>query len=163
MSWGLNSTSTVTESTAHEEFSFYQPPENTAGSMRIPVATSAQPVAFVSVKVKKDSLVALRAAIGWKAPEKDAGENRIVVVFEIWRETPLTSTLICSITDSSTAGTVNYKATSFEHVDTGVPDSSSDLVTYTLAARQLNQTGIPAEIIGCLTFTALCIRSRKKT
>lgn len=141
---------------------FYQAPNNTACSMAIPLAMSPQPVALVTVKRKNDALVVLRASIGWKTPGCSPGimedENRIKVLFEIRRETSVNGELICSVIDSCTAGFDNYTATSFEHVDSGVPaDTASDYITYTLAAQQLNQPEIRAEIIGCLTLTALCV------
>ncbi len=174
MSWGLNKQiksenkvfMTAADSPDGRIFlqglGFYQAPNNTACSMAIPLAMSPQPVALVTVKRKNDAMVVLRASIGWKTPGCSVGtiedENRIKVLFEIRRETSVNGELICSVADSCTAGFDNYMATSFEHVDTGIPaDTESDYITYTLAAQQLNQPGMRAEIIGCLTLTALCV------
>jgi len=141
---------------------FYQAPNNMAHSMAIPMAMSPQPVAFVTVKRENDAMVVLRASIGWKTSGYSLGtaedENRTKVLFEIRRETSVNGELICSVTDSCTAGFDNYAATSFEHVDTGIPAHIKyDYITYILAAQQLNQPETRAEIIGCLTFTAFCV------
>lgn len=147
--------------------SFYQPPNNTACSMAIPMAMSPQPVAFVTVKRKNDAMVVLRASIGWKTTGHSSGttedENSIKVLFEIRRESSVNGEVICSITNSYAAEFDNYMATSFEHVDTGIPDNiESDHITYTLTAQQLNQPEMRAEIIGCLTLTALSVEFEKQ-
>jgi len=149
---GLPAGSTAT---IDKNFSFYRLPDNTSGSAAIPIVLNPQPVAHLVVKKNAYSVVLIRASVGWRTTDAGNGKDRIAIAFAIWRDSPLTGTLVCSVQDSCAVGD-SYRATSFEHIDLGFSEvTGAAEITYTLSAQQLTQTESAAEISGCLTFTAL--------
>lgn len=125
-------------------FNYYVLPNNTSGSVIIPVAASPQPIAFITAPLSSNQAMSLRAVIGWHGLSGISN-----VVFKIWRGAPVTGTLINSSLESSESGLDRNKVTNLSHVDTGVFGT----VTYMLTAELLDAAR-PAEIIGPITFTA---------
>ena len=127
-----------------DNFKFYVLPNNTTGSVLIPVSATIQPIAFLSTTLNNNEAINLRAVIGW------VGLSGISnVVYKIWRGAPVTGTLINSSLESSESGLDRNKVTNLAQVDTG----SFGTVTYILTAELLDPAR-GANIIGPLTFTA---------
>lgn len=138
---------TITGST-QELSAFSTFPDNTSGSVSIPITTSATPLAAISVQASPDLVLALRATVGWQLPP-----GRITpILFKIWRGAPNTGNLIYSATDSGEGNFDFRKVTSLAHVDRGF--AASGLVTYTLTA-ELTDPETAASVIGPCTFTAV--------
>lgn len=128
--------------------SFFTLPQNTFGSVNIPITASATPLAAITVQTSPDLELALRAAVGWQLPP-----GRITpVLFKIWRGAPNTGNLIYSALDSAEGNYDFRKVTALAHVDRGF--TTSGLVTYTLTA-ELTSSGTAASVVGPLTFTAV--------
>jgi hypothetical protein len=127
--------------------SFYTLPDNTAGSVSIPITATPQPIALLNIDVDANSKVLLRGTVGWIGtgptfPKTD-------VVFKLWRGAPITGNLIFSVDDSGDFD--RNKVTTFGHVDTGF--SALQNVTYVLTA-ELVDPARAAVVIGALTLTA---------
>lgn len=137
-----------------EEFNFLVLPNNTSGSVNIPIsANAANPTILgrLIVYADRDDVVWLTASIGWRA---NAGIPN--VLFRIWRNVPITGILIASaIQGGDSASEVNY-VTSFSHVDTHFTHSRERL--YFLTAEVTNTPGT-ATVIGPITFTGTEIDS----
>lgn len=127
-----------------ETVRFFVLPNNTAGSVLIPITNSPQPIAFLTVPIAANEVVSLRATVGWVGTSGIAN-----AIFKIWRGAPVTGTLINSSEESSESGIDRFKVTNLSHVDSGVTGN----ITYTLTA-ELAEPGRSANIIGPLTFTA---------
>ncbi|MHB8125784.1 MAG: hypothetical protein ACYDEJ_09135 [Desulfitobacteriaceae bacterium] len=132
------------------EFSFYVLPNNISNSALIPITSSPQPLAYVRAATGINKVFIVRVSAGWRI-EKVDNETYCAVMFKIWRGEPVTGELICSLLDGGESKSTNYKVTSFEHVDAGFREFSNTV--YTLTAQLVS--GFGAEIVGCLTMTAL--------
>ncbi|EHQ88498.1 hypothetical protein [Desulfosporosinus youngiae] len=127
---------------------FYTLPQNTAGSVNIPIISTGAPLAALTVETPELN-VFLRASIGWATPSPPI-ETATPVLFKIWRGAPDTGTLVYSALDSGEGNWDNRKVTALNHVDSGF--TASGPVTYTLTVELINP-GIAANVVGPLTFT----------
>ena len=134
------------------DFSFYVLPNNAANSALIPITRSPQPLAFVQVTTGINKITLIRVSVGWRIKAVD-DETYCAVLFKIWRGEPVTGKLVCSLLDGGESKSVNDKVTSFEHVDVGLKEFSNTV--YTLTAQLASGSG--AEVVGCLTMTALVL------
>ncbi|SMD02564.1 hypothetical protein [Sporomusa malonica] len=138
-----------------DQFRFYVLPNNTTGSVSIPLTLSPTPTTLASLSLRSDSdcnsTVLLTATVGWLAVTDGTGLEKVNVLFKIWRGTPVAGTLIFSADDSGESGADNRKVTSFAHVDNRSRSSKSP--TYFLTA-ELPDAGSAATVIGPITFTA---------
>ncbi|EHQ88499.1 hypothetical protein [Desulfosporosinus youngiae] len=133
-----------------EGFGYYVLPNNISDSALIPITESPQPLAYVQVATGINKVIIVRVSVGWRIKNVE-NETSCTVMFKIWRGEPVTGELICSLLDGGESKSTNYKVTSFEHVDAGFREFSKTV--YTLTAQLAS--GIGAEIVGCLTMTAL--------
>ncbi|AET70371.1 hypothetical protein Desor_4977 [Desulfosporosinus orientis DSM 765] len=131
-------------------FSFYVLPNNISNSVLIPITVSPQPLAYVQAATGINKVIVVRVSAGWRIKNVD-NETSCAVMFKLWRGEPVTGELICSLLDGGESISINYKATSFEHVDSGFREFSNTV--YTLTAQLVS--GFGAEIVGCLTMTAM--------
>jgi hypothetical protein len=132
------------------EVASYTLPQNTSGSVGIPVAAAGTPLASLTLPVTTGSIISLRAAAGWMVA---ASSSQVApILFKIWRGAPTTGTLIYSTLDSGEASYDNNKVTALAHIDRGF--TAAGQVTYTLTA-ELPDPASAVSIIGPLTFTAL--------
>lgn len=131
-------------------FSFYVLPNNISNSALIPITVSPQPLAYVQAVIGINMVIIVRVSAGWRIKNIE-NETSCAVMFKIWRGEPVTGELVCSLLDDGESKSTNYKVTSFEHVDAGFIESSNTV--YTLTAQLAS--GFGAEIVGCLTMTAL--------
>ncbi len=131
-------------------FSYYTLPDNTAGSVLIPITTTPQPIALINIGVNTNDEVVLRGTVGWLITKPGIAFLITDVVFKLWRGAPVTGELIFSVEDSSDFD--KNKVTSFAHVDTGF--SGSQEVTYVLTAEVADERQ-SAAVIGALTLTAV--------
>ncbi|HWR44255.1 hypothetical protein [Sporomusa sp.] len=140
-----------------KRFRFFVLPNNTTGSVSIPITRSPATTTLASLTRRSDcdsdSAVLLSATVGWVAITDGTGLDRVDVLFKIWRGAPVTGTLIFSADDSGESGFDSRKVTSFSHVDTRFDFRSSKPPTYFLTA-ELPDTGSVATVIGPITFTA---------
>jgi len=128
--------------------SFFTLPNNTSGSVNIPITASATPLAAITVQTFSGLELSLRAAVGWQLPP-----GRITpILFKIWHGAPNTGNLIYSTLDTGEGNFDFRKVTALAHVDRGF--TTSGPVTYTLTA-ELTNPGTEASVIGPLTFTAV--------
>lgn len=127
-------------------------PNNNSNSVLIPITVSPQPLAYVQAATGINKVIVVRVSAGWRIKNVD-NETSCTVMFKIWRGEPVTGELICSVLDGGESKSTNYKVTSFEHVDGGFREFSNTV--YTLTAQL--DSGLGAEIVGCLTMTALGI------
>ncbi len=132
------------------EFSFYVLPNNISNSALIPITQSPQPLAYVQAATGINKMIIIRVSVGWRIKNVD-NETYCAVMFKIWRGEPMTGELVCSLLDGGETKSTNDKVTSFEHVDAGFREFSNTV--YTLTAQLTSGAG--AEIVGCLTMTAL--------
>lgn len=133
---------------ASGDLSFYELPDNTAGSVSIPVTESPQPIASLTVTIAPEQTVLFRAVIGWRAVGTPA-TPKTDVIFKLWRGAPVTGSLIFSADDS--ADVERNVLTALIHVDSGF--TASQQVTYTLTA-EAPDPGKPAAIIGPVALSA---------
>lgn len=126
------------------DFNYYELPNNTSGSVTIPVSATPVPIAFITTTLNSNEAMSLRAVIGWFGLSGISN-----VVYKIWRGAPVTGTLINSSLESSESGLDRNKVTNLSHVDTG----SFGPVTYVLTAELVDAVR-PANIAGPITFTA---------
>jgi hypothetical protein len=131
-------------------FSYYTLPDNTAGSVLIPITTTPQPITSINIGVNTNDKVVLRGTAGWLITVPGIAFLTTNVVFKLWRGAPVTGRLIFSVEDSSDFD--KNKVTSFAHVDTGF--SAPQEVTYVLTA-ELTNINRSAAVIGALTLTAV--------
>ncbi|MDR3540213.1 MAG: hypothetical protein P4L69_04490 [Desulfosporosinus sp.] len=131
-------------------FSFYVLPNNISNSALIPISVSPQPLAYVQAATGINKMIIVRVSAGWRIKNVE-NDTYCAVMFKIWRGEPVTGELVCSLLDGGESKSTNYKVTSFEHVDAGFREFSNTV--YTLTAQLA--TGSCAEIVGCLTMTAL--------
>lgn len=131
-------------------FSFYVFPNNTSNSALIPITRSPQPLAYVQVTTGINKIILIRVSVGWRIKAAD-NETYCAVLFKIWRGEPVTGELVCSLLDGGESKSLHDKVTSFEHVDTGLKEFPN--IVYTLTAQLASGSG--AEVVGCLTMTAL--------
>jgi hypothetical protein len=129
--------------------SFYTLPDNTAGSVSIPISLTPQPLALVNVAVGVNTQVVLRGTVGWSNTSQFA-TPKADVVYKLWRGAPVTGSLIFSVDDS--VDVERNKVTSFAQVDTGF--TAAQEVTYVLTA-ELPNIGKSAVVVGALTLTAV--------
>lgn len=148
----ITKSSALTKYTA--EFSFYGLPNNISNSALIPITVSPQPLAYVQAATGINKIIIVRVSAGWRIENVD-NETYCSVMFKIWRGEPVTGKLVCSVLDGGESKSTIYKVTSFEHVDAGFRESSN--AVYTLTAQLAS--GFGAEIVGCLTMTALGLES----
>ncbi len=128
--------------------SFFTLPNNTSGSVSIPITASTTTLAAITVQTSPDLELSLRAAVGWQLPP-----GRITpILFKIWRGAPNTGNLIYSAIDTGEGNFDFRKVTALAHVDRGF--TTSGQVTYTLTA-ELTNPETSASVIGPLTFTAV--------
>ncbi|AET67073.1 hypothetical protein Desor_1415 [Desulfosporosinus orientis DSM 765] len=128
--------------------SFFTLPQNTSGSVSIPITSADTPLAAITAESSPGLKFSLRAAIGWLVPSGSITP----IIFKIWRGAPNTGTLIYSALDSGESPYDYRKVTALAHVDSGF--TASGLVTYTLTA-ELTKPGTAANVVGPLTFTAI--------
>ena len=128
--------------------SFFTLPQNTSGSVSIPITAAGTPLAAITAEASPGLKFSLRAAVGWLLP------SRLItpILFRIWRGAPNTGTLIYSAQDSGEGSFDNRKVTALAHIDSGF--TASGPVTYTLTA-ELTNPGTAANVVGPLTFTAV--------
>jgi len=138
----------TTTGSTQELSSFFTLPQNTSGSVIIPITTSVTPLAALTVQASPDLDLSLRAAIGWQLPPG----RTTPILFKIWRGAPNTGNLIYSALDTGEGSFDFRKVTALAHVDRGF--TTTGLVTYTLTA-ELTDPGTAASVIGPLTFTAV--------
>ena len=139
------------------DFSFYVLPNNISNSALIPITQSPQPLAYVQAATGINKLIFIRVSVGWRIKNVD-NEAHCAVLFRIWRGEPVTGELVCSLVDGGESKSTNYKATSFEHVDSGFREFSNTV--YTLTAQLASESDV--EIIGGLTMTALGLERLNK-
>lgn len=128
--------------------SFFTLPNNTSGSVSIPVTASVTPLAAITVQASPNLVLALRAAVGW---QQTLGQ-RTPILFKIWRGAPNTGNLIYSTLDSGEGSFDSRKVTALAHIDHGF--TTSGPVTYILTAEVTNPSA-SVNVIGPLTFTAV--------
>ncbi|AET70372.1 hypothetical protein Desor_4979 [Desulfosporosinus orientis DSM 765] len=128
--------------------SFFTLPQNTSGSVSIPITATGTPLAAITTEASPGLKFSLRAAVGWLVPSGSITP----ILFKIWRGAPNTGTLIYSALDSGESLYDYRKVTALAHVDSGF--TASGPVTYTLTA-ELTKPGTAADVIGPLTFTAI--------
>ena len=132
---------------------FFVLPNNTSGSVCIPLTLSPRPTTLACLTLRSDSecdTVFLTATVGWLAVTNGTCLDRVNVLFKIWRGSPVTGTLIFSADDSGESGFDSRKVTSFTHVD----NRPSRPHSYTLTA-ELPDAGSAATVIGPITFVAI--------
>lgn len=142
-----------------DQFRFYVLPNNTVGSVAIPLTLSPTPTTLASLPLRcgcdcdcdYNSTVLLSATVGWQAITNGTGLSRVNVLFKIWRGAPVTGTLIFSTVDSAESTFDNGKVTSFSHVDSR--SWALEAPVYVLTA-ELPYAGSAATVIGPITFTA---------
>ena len=132
-----------------ERFAFFVLPNNTTGSVSIPLSATPTPLATVTIPTDRDDVVFLTGTVGWRAVTNGRGLEKVDVLFKIWRNS-LVGTPIFSALDSGEAGGDDNRVTSFAHVDTGVTEC---FTTYFLTA-ELPDAGSAATVVGPITFTA---------
>lgn len=138
----------TTTGSTQELSSFYTLPNNTSGSVNIPITTSVTTLAAITVQTSPDLELSLRAAVGWQLPPGQITP----ILFKIWRGAPNTGNLIYSAVDTGEGNFDFRKVTALAHIDRGF--TTSGPVTYTLTA-ELTRPGTEASVIGPLTFTAV--------
>jgi hypothetical protein len=138
----------TTTGSTQELGAFYTLPQNTSGSVTIPITNSATPLAAITVQASPSLILSLRAAIGWQLPPGP----RVPILYKIWRGAPNTGSLIYSTLDSGEGDWDYRKVTALAHVDRGF--DATGPVTYTLTAELINP-GTTANVIGPVTFTAV--------
>jgi len=138
---------TITGST-QELGAFYTLPQNTSGSVTIPITNSATPLAAITIQASSDLELSLRAAVGWQLLPGPGTS----ILFKIWRGAPNTGSLIYSTLDSGEGSYDSKKVTSLAHIDRGF--TTSGPVTYTLTA-ELTTPDTVTNVIGPITFTAV--------
>ncbi|MEL4106135.1 hypothetical protein AAFA46_04745 [Oscillospiraceae bacterium WX1] len=126
-------------------------PQNTSGSVSIPLTTAGTPLASLTLPISAGMLVSLRAAAGL-AFSSGTSSGTVPVLYKIWRGAPNTGILIYSTLDSGETGFDKFKVTALGTIDSGF--TSTGQVTYTLTAELVNASAA-ASIIGPLTFTAV--------
>lgn len=130
----------------HRQFFFITLPNNTAGSILIPVTTTPAPLTSLLTGVSANDTVFVRVAIGWTAQSRLSN-----VLFKIWRGVPFADKLVASVLDSGESVTDMNKVTSFSGVDTGF--TSAQDVVYFLTA-ETTDPGTLAQVVGALTMTS---------
>jgi len=139
-----------------ENFRFFVLPDNTSGSVSKPIARS--PALTTLARLCLDSgrnfdAVLLTATVGWQAVTDATGQEKVDVLFKIWRGAPGTGALIFSVVDSGESGFDSNKVPSFTHVDTSCDCRPLTQLRDPLTA-ELPDAGSAATVVGPITFVA---------
>lgn len=151
---------------------FVEDPNESGGIVPIVLTSAPQVIASLSnLNTPPNFLVIdeitdrvwLNATVGWEAIINVIIVGRVDVLFKIFRDDPITGTLIFSTLDSAEVGADSFATTHLSHVDLnpfGIPPTCPvppvspciKLVNYFLTA-ELPLLGSAATVIGPITFT----------
>ncbi|SHE52283.1 hypothetical protein SAMN02745133_00601 [Desulforamulus putei DSM 12395] len=156
---------------AEFEFQTLQP-TNTSGATSIPLTTTPTTIACLTGDDALNILdvcsrVWLTATVGWQAINNADGEEKVDILFKIFRDAPVTGSLIFSCRQSADADEDDLATTTFTHVDLPLlPIDPCDKhchkkVSYFLTA-ELPLAGSQANVIGPITFTGAQILPNPK-
>jgi hypothetical protein len=135
-----------------EKFNYFVWPSNVSGAVDISISNNANnPTVLASLRVRadRDDAIWLNATIGWLA---SSGTTH--VLFKIWKDAPLTGTLVTSALVGGESGFERNYVTSFSHVDVNLSSQREHIYFLTAEVVTANTS---ANVIGPITFTASTI------
>lgn len=142
----------MSHETALENFRFFVLPNNTSGSVSIPLSLTPTTLASLTLRSNCNfDFTALSATVGWQAVNSGTILDRVNVLFKIWRGTPSSGCLIYSASDCAGCGANSLRLTNLAQIDTGLRSFKAPI--YVLTA-ELTDLGSAANVIGPITFTA---------